>query len=112
MKSGATPDEKNEGKWTYRLSNKVTLPRLDPQYLQKRRKRKKKKKPKISLFETLSLSFCLSAEPKQSKARKIEISKEFMKTDWGIYRKQVLMVTVHLWDTYQRRTKLTTGNAR
>jgi len=73
---------------------------------------KKKKKPKISLFETLSLSFCLSAEPKQSKARKIEISKEFMKTDWGIYRKQVLMVTVHLWDTYQRRTKLTTGNAR
>lgn len=30
----------------------------------------------------------------------------------GIYRKQVLMVTVHLWDTHQRRTKLTTGNAR
>jgi len=60
MKSGATPDEKNEGKWTYRLSNKVTLPRLDPQYLQKRRKRKKKKNQKfLSLKHSLSLSVSL-----------------------------------------------------
>jgi len=62
MKSGPTPDEKKEGKWTYRLSNKVMLPILDPQYLQKRCKRNPKqikKQKKKSVFETLSLLLSL-----------------------------------------------------